>query len=169
MLTVCGQQHSFSTQERVFLLKCQSFKERRYLDLRGTRTYNLRIVILKQILSTYSIVRWSGAIKDYSYIHKATDRRWVSLDLNCWTILFIFECYGRCSLKWIAWQDDTITTSSASHIRFPHDRRQDDIQTTQLETASASNVLAGVVEIQEEQVRQKKINISLFSSLIHAW
>ena len=43
MLTVRGQQHSFSTHDRVFLWKCQSFWDRKYLDLRGTRTPNLRI------------------------------------------------------------------------------------------------------------------------------
>ena len=43
MLTVRGQQHSFSRQERVFLRKCQSFRDRKCLDLRGTQTPNLRI------------------------------------------------------------------------------------------------------------------------------
>ena len=43
MLTVRGQQHSFSTHERVFLWKCQSFWDRKCLDLRGTRTPNPRI------------------------------------------------------------------------------------------------------------------------------
>ena len=43
MLTGRGQQHSLSTQERVFLGKCQSFWDRKCLDLRGTRTPNLRI------------------------------------------------------------------------------------------------------------------------------
>ena len=42
MLTVRGQQHSFSTHERVVLWKCQSFWDRKCLDLRGTRTPNLR-------------------------------------------------------------------------------------------------------------------------------
>ena len=42
MLTVRGQQHSFLTHERVFLGKCQSFSDRKCLDLRGTRTPNLR-------------------------------------------------------------------------------------------------------------------------------
>ena len=37
------QQHSFSTHERVFLLKCHSFWDRKCLDLRETRTPNLRI------------------------------------------------------------------------------------------------------------------------------
>ena len=43
MLAVRGQQHSFSTHERVFLWKCQRFWDRKCLDLRGTRTPNLRI------------------------------------------------------------------------------------------------------------------------------
>ena len=43
MLTVRGQQHSFSTHERMFLWKCQSFWDRKCLDLRGARTSNLRI------------------------------------------------------------------------------------------------------------------------------
>ena len=41
--TVCGQQHLFSTHERMFLWKCQSFWGRKCLELRGTRTPNLRI------------------------------------------------------------------------------------------------------------------------------
>ena len=41
MLTVHGQQHSFSTHEQMFLWKCQSFCDRKCLDLRGTRTPNL--------------------------------------------------------------------------------------------------------------------------------
>ena len=43
ILTLRGQQHSFSTREEMFLWKCQSFLCRKYLDLRGTRTPNLRI------------------------------------------------------------------------------------------------------------------------------
>ena len=43
MLIVCGQQFSFSTHEWVFLWTCQSFRDRKCLDLRGTRTPNLRI------------------------------------------------------------------------------------------------------------------------------
>ena len=38
-----GNSHSYSTHERVFLWKCQSFWDRKCLDLRGTRTPNLRI------------------------------------------------------------------------------------------------------------------------------
>ena len=43
ILNVRGQQHSCSTHERVFLWKCQNFWDRKCLDLRGTRTPNLRI------------------------------------------------------------------------------------------------------------------------------
>ena len=43
LLTVRRQQHSFSTHERLFLWKHQSFWDRKCLDLRGTRTLNLRI------------------------------------------------------------------------------------------------------------------------------
>ena len=43
ILTVCGQQHSFSTHQRVFLRKCESFRDRDWLDLRGTRIPNLQI------------------------------------------------------------------------------------------------------------------------------
>ena len=43
MLTVHGQQHSFSTNERMFLWKCQSFWDRKCLDLRKTRTPDLWI------------------------------------------------------------------------------------------------------------------------------
>ena len=37
------QQHSLSTHEQVFLWQCQRFWDRECLDLRGTRTPNLRI------------------------------------------------------------------------------------------------------------------------------
>ena len=37
-LTVHVQQHSFPTHGRMFLWKCQSFWDRKCLDLRGTRT-----------------------------------------------------------------------------------------------------------------------------------
>ena len=40
MLTVRGQQHSFSTHERMFLWQCQRFWDRKCLDPRGTRTPN---------------------------------------------------------------------------------------------------------------------------------
>ena len=43
MLTVREQQHSFSTRERMFLWKCQGFWDRKCVNLRGTRTPNLRI------------------------------------------------------------------------------------------------------------------------------
>ena len=43
LLTVRERQHSFSTHERAFLWKCQSFWDRKCLALRGTRTPNLRI------------------------------------------------------------------------------------------------------------------------------
>ena len=43
MITVRGQQHSFSTHERKFLWKCQSFWDKKCLDLGATRTPNLRI------------------------------------------------------------------------------------------------------------------------------
>ena len=43
MLTMCRQQHSFSPHKRMFLWKCQSFWDRKCLDLRGTQTPNLRI------------------------------------------------------------------------------------------------------------------------------
>ena len=45
MLNVRGQQHSFSTHKRVFSWKFQSFWDRKCLDLRGTRTPNLRLHI----------------------------------------------------------------------------------------------------------------------------
>ena len=43
MLTLCGQQHSFSTHKRLCMWKWQSFWDRKCLDLRRTWTPNLRI------------------------------------------------------------------------------------------------------------------------------
>ena len=43
MLTLQGQQHSFWTHGRMFLWKCQSFWDRKCLDLSGTRTPNFWI------------------------------------------------------------------------------------------------------------------------------
>ena len=48
-----GQQHSFSTHERVFLGKCQSFWDRKCRDLRGARTPNLRIHVECSNLLSY--------------------------------------------------------------------------------------------------------------------
>ena len=42
-LILCGQQRSFSTHERMILWKCQSFWDRKGLELRGIRTPNLQI------------------------------------------------------------------------------------------------------------------------------
>ena len=38
-----GQHQSFSIHEQMFLWKCRSFRDRKFLDLRGTRTPSLRI------------------------------------------------------------------------------------------------------------------------------
>ena len=43
MLTVSGQQYTFSTHERMFLWNYQSFWDRKCLDLRVIRTPDLRI------------------------------------------------------------------------------------------------------------------------------
>ena len=43
ILIVRRQPHSFATHERMFLWKCRSLWDRKCLDLRGTRTPNLRI------------------------------------------------------------------------------------------------------------------------------
>ena len=43
MWTVCGQQYSFLKHKRTFFWKCQSFWDRKCLDLRRTRTPNLQI------------------------------------------------------------------------------------------------------------------------------
>ena len=53
MLTVRWQQHSFSTHERMFLWNYHSFWDRKCLDLRGTRTPNLRI--MPNALTTWAI------------------------------------------------------------------------------------------------------------------
>ena len=58
MLTVRGQQHSFSTHERVFLWMCQRFWERKCLDLRVTRTPNLRIHA--ECSNLLSFLAWSS-------------------------------------------------------------------------------------------------------------
>ena len=42
-LTAHGQQYSFSTHERMFMWKCQSYWHRKSLNLRWARTPNLRI------------------------------------------------------------------------------------------------------------------------------
>ena len=57
MLTVRGQQRSFSTHERIFLWNCQSFWDRKCLDMRGTRTPNLRIHAEWAIRARYLLSR----------------------------------------------------------------------------------------------------------------
>ena len=41
---MCGQQHSFSTHQRIFLWKCRSFWDRKCLNLRGTWTPTFRFM-----------------------------------------------------------------------------------------------------------------------------
>ena len=72
MLTVRGQQHSFSAHERVFLWKCQSFWDRKCLDLRGTRTPNLRIhaecsILLSYQGQTFAVQRFEHWLCRYRY------------------------------------------------------------------------------------------------------
>ena len=59
MLTVRCQTHSFSTHERMFLWKCQSFWDRKCPDLRGTRTPDLRIhAELSNPSSSHKVIAW---------------------------------------------------------------------------------------------------------------
>ena len=58
MLAAHGQQHTFSTHERIFLWKCQSFWDRKCLDLKGTSTPSLQIH-----------VECSNYLNVYIYIH----------------------------------------------------------------------------------------------------
>ena len=83
MLTVRGQQHSFSTHERVFLWKCQSFCDRKCLDLRGTRTPNLRIHAECSNLLSYQgqafavpcfEIRWTS---HHNSENTAVNREWI--------------------------------------------------------------------------------------------
>ena len=94
MLTVRGQQHSFSTHERVFLAKCQSFSERKYFDLRGgTRTPNLRIHaecsnLLSYQCQTLAVPCFLTLTLTYRYFWSKVNI-W---NVTCaWTISFIFD------------------------------------------------------------------------------
>ena len=63
MWTVRGQQHSFSTHERVFLWMCQNFWDRKYFVLKGSRTPNyIYIGIIKNV----SFFRCSAAAKYFA-------------------------------------------------------------------------------------------------------
>ena len=55
MFTVRGRQHSFSTHERVFSWKCQSFWDRKYLDLRGTGAPTLTFEFMPNSLTYWAI------------------------------------------------------------------------------------------------------------------
>ena len=44
MLTVCVQQHSFSTHERMYLWICRSFWDRKCLDLRGILSFDCQSI-----------------------------------------------------------------------------------------------------------------------------
>ena len=78
MLTARGQQHSFSTHERVFLWKCQSFWDRKCLDLRRTRTPNLRIHaecsnLLSYQSQTFPVPYFEHWLWWYSYFFNRTN------------------------------------------------------------------------------------------------
>ena len=59
MLTVLGQQHSFSTHEQMFLWKCQKFWDRKCLDLRGTEYSLLRTLLLSLFCTLIAQKRWT--------------------------------------------------------------------------------------------------------------
>ena len=93
MLTVRRQQHSFLTHEWVFLWKCQSFWDRKYLDLRGTRTPNLRIHA-----ECFNLLTYQGQTFDWLWRYRYF---WIKLTFEmlklCAGNSIYFSTHERCS------------------------------------------------------------------------
>ena len=104
MLSVRGQQHSFSTHERVFLWKCQSFWNRKRLDLRGTRTPNLRIHaecsnLLGYQGQTYAVPCFEHWLWRY---------RMILFDLITKLLYFLLVFDDETIFKWVIWHLDKV-------------------------------------------------------------
>ena len=79
MLTVHGQQHSFSTHERVFLRKCQSFEtENVSTRMRRTRTPNLRI----HAVCYDDVIKWKHFPRNWPFV------RGIHRDAELWCFLW---------------------------------------------------------------------------------
>ena len=81
LLTMRGQQHSFSTRERMFLWKCQSFWDRKCLDLRWSKVNIWTVYCARTSLS----------------INYITQYQWVNNDPVCngiinWIVPFLSLC-----------------------------------------------------------------------------
>ena len=92
MLTVRGPQHSFSTHERMFLWKCQSFWDRKCLDLRGTRTPNLRIHAECSKLFKFKFTRTGVLVKVSKVFDRVASRGRCFQGIDTSSSYFILQC-----------------------------------------------------------------------------
>ena len=91
-LTVYGHEHPFWSHEPMFLWKCRSFCDKKYLDLNGTRTPNLRI---HAECSNHLRYQWRSA---YAYIaHRVKI-------CNQWHIRVVYDIVQH-HLEYICWFD----------------------------------------------------------------
>ena len=101
MITVRGQQHSFSTHERLFLWKCQRFWDRKRLDLRGNRTPNLRIHAERSnLLSNHGgtfAVPWFWTIGTATKISRRIPLLRKDVMRSCWILNVLFLATGHIS------------------------------------------------------------------------
>ena len=105
MSTVRWQQHSFSTHERMFLWKCQSFWDWKWLDLRGNRQYGLNAIT--QLNSFYDCSNASDmTLKDKGYRSQAALRQ------NVW------NGFWRNFQDQLEMRQGTIIKSGVLQIRF---------------------------------------------------
>ena len=82
MLTVRGQQHSFSTHERLFMWKCQSFWDRKCLDLRGLEPPTFGFI---PNALTYWAIR-ARHLLSYGFEHWLWRYRYFLSKVNIWNV-----------------------------------------------------------------------------------
>ena len=134
MLAVRGQQHSFSTHERMFLWTCQSNWDRKCLDLRGIWTPNLwiraecsnHLSYQGQNLWIYDKAIWnlcSESSGHVAWLH----RRMIIEHWTHWGLLMPYGDWdlGQHWLRWwlvawrhqvITWTNDDLSSVSSSDI-----------------------------------------------------
>ena len=87
MLNVRGQQHSFSTHERVFLWKCRRFWDRKCLDLRG----NIIIICSEWTHLSNNNVLWQVITVHCCGLCEVSECRWCRLmtGWNYWGVTWL--------------------------------------------------------------------------------
>ena len=112
LLTVCGQQHSFSNHERMFFWKCWNLLYRKCLNLRWTRIPNLRFHA--EISNHLSYQGQTFAVPCFEYWLWRYTCRYFCSKVNVWNI----NC-ARATAFILAWISNYIHYIEYDKITYP--------------------------------------------------